>query len=450
MTPKKNIAVIGAGISGLAAAWLLSRHHRVTLLEAQDRFGGHSNTVDIGGRSGSIPVDTGFIVYNLASYPNLIAMFEHLSVPTAKSDMSFAVSMEDGGYEYAGSSISTVFGQLANIGRIRHWRMVRDTLRFYREATELLVQGGHHDETIGAYLKRKGYSSDFVGRHIQPMASAIWSTPSSQMLDFPAGAFARFFANHGLLTLRDRPEWRTVLGGSREYVRRLLDDTPAERTVGVPVRKVFRHSGGVRVVTDDGPSDFDACVIATHADEALKLLGDADAHEKELLRHFSYTKNTAVLHRDGAMMPRRQRLWSSWNYIGRETTRETPACVTYWMNNLQPLGGDAPNLFVSLNPDLDIAPSKIEATFDYAHPMFDCNAMRSQRSLWKLQGRRKTWFCGSYFGYGFHEDGLQAGLAVAEDIGGVRRPWSVAHESDRLTLIPTELRLPVHSLEAAE
>ena len=207
------------------------------------------------------------------------------------------------------------------------------------------------------------------------MASAIWSTPSSRMLDFPATAFARFFANHGLLTIRDRPEWRTVVGGSREYVRRMLADTPAQRRSGVPVRKVFRHAGGVRVVSDNGPSEFDACVIATHADDALALLGDADSYERELLEAFRYTSNTAVLHRDNRMMPRRRRLWSSWNYIGRENMRAAPACVTYWMNNLQPLGSAAPDLFVSLNPDREIAASKIEATFAYAHPVFDCAAM---------------------------------------------------------------------------
>lgn len=375
MTFQLSIAVIGSGISGLSAAWLLSRRHRVTLIEAESRFGGHSNTVDVEGRDGPIPVDTGFIVYNLASYPNLIALLEYLGVPTAKTDMSFAVSLNDGGYEYAGSSIRTIFGQLANLGCPDHWRMVTDTLRFYREATELLARSGDEDETIGAYLQRSGYSRAFVDRHIQPMASAIWSTPSSRMLDFPATAFARFFANHGLLTIRDRPEWRTVVGGSREYVRRMLADTPAQRRSGVPVRKVFRHAGGVRVVSDNGPSEFDACVIATHADDALALLGDADSYERELLEAFPYTSNTAVLHRDNRMMPRRRRLWSSWNYIGRENMRAAPACVTYWMNNLQPLGSAAPDLFVSLNPDREIAASKIEATFAYAHPVFDCAAM---------------------------------------------------------------------------
>jgi len=450
MPSQLNIAVIGSGISGLSAAWLLSRRHRVTLIEAQSRFGGHSNTVDVEARDRPISVDTGFIVYNLASYPNLIALFEHLGVRTAKTNMSFAVSLDDGLYEYAGSGLRTVFGQLTNIGRPQHWRMVADTLRFYREATELLALNDSDDETIGAYLKRRGYSRAFVDRHIKPMASAIWSTPTSRMLDFPAVAFTRFFANHGLLTLRDRPEWRTVVGGSREYVRRLLADTPAERMSGVPVRKVFRHAGGVRVVSDDGPSEFDACVIATHADDALALLGDADTYERELLKPFRYAPNTAVLHRDESLMPRRRGLWSSWNYIGRENTHAAPACVTYWMNNLQPLGRGAPDLFVSLNPDREIAASKIEATFEYAHPMFDYSAMRAQRSLWQLQGRRKTWFCGSYFGYGFHEDGLQAGLAVAEDIGGVRRPWSLANESDRLHTIPHALRPPANALEAAE
>jgi predicted NAD/FAD-binding protein len=450
MTHSLRIAVIGAGISGLSAAWLLSRRHQVTIIEAEARAGGHSNTVDVNAKGRVVPVDTGFIVYNPSSYPNLVALFEHLAVPTAATNMSFAVSMDRGTYEYAGSGLSTVFGQLRNIARPEHWRMVFDTVRFFREAKELLAVGPDEGEPLGAYLHRRGYSAAFVSRHIEPMAAAIWSTPAGKVLDFPAAAFVRFFSNHGLLALRDRPEWRTVVGGSREYVRRLLADTQGKCELGIPARKIFRQPDQVTVVSAGGSRDFDACVIATHADDTLALLGDADGDERDVLGAFRYGANRAVLHGDARMMPRRRRLWSSWNYMGGADSAPPAACVTYWMNRLQPLGPDAPEYFVTLNPGVELDRSKIAVEFEYAHPVFDADAMRAQRQLWRLQGRRKTWFCGSYFGYGFHEDGLQSGLAVAEDIGGVRRPWSVPNESSRIHILPATDRSRRNLPEAAE
>ena len=450
MGARCTVAVVGSGISGLSAAWLLAQSHDVTLIEADRRLGGHSNTVDAPDRNGPIPVDTGFIVYNTASYPNLIALFEHLSVPTAPTHMSFAVSLDKGGYEYAGSGLTSLFGQPSNLLWPSHWRMISDTLRFFREARDLDLIDADDGLTLGQYLANGGYSEAFIARHILPMAAAIWSTPSRAVLDFPVAAFVRFFANHGLLQIRDRPEWRTVVGGSREYVRRLRAAFDGEILLGEPALRIARAGGGVTVTTAKGERRFDACVIATHADDALRLLADPDSDEQALLSAFRYAHNRAVLHSDVLLMPRRRRLWSSWNYLGEGRGIDAALSVSYWMNNLQPLVEASGDLFVTLNPCRSIAAERVVAAFDYAHPIFDAAAMRAQRDLWRLQGRRQTWFCGSYFGYGFHEDGLQSGLAAAEDLGGVRRPWSVPDESGRIHLRPTGARPYAGSLEAAE
>jgi len=431
MSKGLTIAVLGSGISGLAAAWLLSQRHHVTLFERDRRAGGHCNTVDVQDAGVLVPVDTGFIVYNTASYPNLIALFDHLEVPTVPSNMGFSVSLDDGCYEYSGNGIAGLFGQPSNLLSVDHWRMIADTLRFFREAHGARGSASGVGMTLGCYLSENGYSEAFVTRHILPMAAAIWSTPSAEVMEFPAAAFFRFFDNHGLLQVRNRPEWRTVVGGSRQYVRRMLDATNGRIALGAPVLAVSRGADCVTVTRAGGTEVFDACVIATHADEALALLCDADDCERQLLSAFRYTRNRAVLHTDIGFMPKRRRLWSSWNYLGSDGMAETSLSLTYWMNNLQPLGYGH-DLFVTLNPSRAIEPESEIASFDYSHPVFNRQAMASQRDLWSLQGRRKTWFCGSYFGYGFHEDGLQAGLAAAEDIGGVRRPWRVANESGRI------------------
>lgn len=428
-----SIAVIGSGISGLGAAWLLSKGHQVTLFESDGRAGGHSNTVDVPDAGGPVPVDTGFMVYNTVSYPNLMALFDHLEVPTAPTSMGFSVSLDQGRYEYAGNSIASLIGQPLNVLRVAHWRMMADTLRFFREARSALTTDASASLTLGAYLNANGYSDAFIANHILPMAAAIWSTPSAQVMEFPAAAFVRFFDNHGLLQVNDRPQWRTVIGGSREYVRRILDVMDGHVALGTPARSIKRTGDAVVVTHAGGVERFDACVVATHADAALALLSDPDDRERELLGAFRYTANRAVLHGDPAFMPRRRRLWSSWNYLGSERGTETAVSVTYWMNKLQPLG-NARDLFVTLNPTRAIEPGCEVAAFDYSHPVFDNRAMSAQHDLWDLQGRRNTLFCGSYFGYGFHEDGLQAGLAAAEDIGGVRRPWSVTNESGRIHL----------------
>jgi uncharacterized protein len=424
-----KIAVVGSGIAGLGAAWLLAKRHDVTVIERADRLGGHSHTVDVVDGGAACPVDMGFIVYNTASYPNLIALFDTLDVATAPTNMSFAVSRNNGAYEYSGSGFGGVFGQRRNLANPRHWRMVSDILRFFRAAPAVL---NGPDLTLGNYLAAHRYSDAFIEDHILPMAAAIWSMPKTQALEFPAKAFVRFFANHGLLQARNRPEWRTVAGGSRTYVDAIRATLPGGVRTGSGVAAVTRSDMGCTVIDGKGAQNlFDHVVIAAHADDALALLTDASADERRLLGAFRYTANRAVLHDDPRFMPKRRAVWASWNYLDKGRDDTAAPSVTYWMNRLQPLGISR-DLFVSLNPAEALKRERILATFDATHPVFDSTAIAAQRQLWSLQGQRNTWFCGAHFGYGFHEDGLQAGLAVAEQLGGLMRPWQVAEPSGRI------------------
>lgn len=433
-----DIAVVGSGIAGMSAAWLLSQGHNVTVYEKEGRVGGHSNTVDFPGINGPQPVDTGFIVYNEVNYPNLVALFGHLGVPTKPSNMSFSVSIDGGRLEYGSAGANAVVGQRRNIVKPRFWRMMTEIRRFYTEAKDYLnADISHLHQTLGEFLDIRGYGRDFSDLFILPIGAAIWSTKPAEMRVQPALTFLRFFASHGLLAFDGGIKWRTVDGGSREYVNRLTADYAEQVKVGAGVRSISRFPGGIEVMDAAGNLNrHDHVVIAAHGDEAFAMLRDADSLESVILGQFRYTDNQVVLHTDERLMPRRRRIWSSWNYNG---TAEDGVSVTYWMNSLQGIDPRSP-LFISVNPKIELDHRKVLQTFRYQHPFFDIGAWSAQRRLWELQGRRNTWFCGSYFGYGFHEDGLQSGLAVAEDLGGIRRPWSVANESGRIYRLPGVLQ----------
>ena len=430
-----DIAVVGTGISGMAAAWLLSKHHRVTVYESAGRLGGHSNTVNVPSPEGLIPVDTGFIVYNEATYPNLIALLKELKVPTQATIMSFAVSFDEGRFEYGGESLKTLFAQPTNIMRPRFWRMLYDLQRFYRTAPADIAILEEKLTSLGDYLAAKGYSSAFQDEHLLPMAAAIWSAPLEKLRDYPAAAFLRFCQNHGLLKFSGRPEWRTITGGSQVYIKQLTAPYAAGIRLNHAVQSIRRSADGVWVSTrQSGSERFDHVVIAAHADHALGMLQEPTAAETALLGAFDYEQNLAVLHSDARLMPKRQAVWSSWNYMAeRQAHAETGLSVTYWMNRLQRLASSKP-LFVTLNPHRPVKPDQVIRSETYHHPVFNSAAITAQRRLWQLQGQGNVWFCGAYFGSGFHEDGLQSGLAVAEAIGGVRRPWIVPDESGRIHL----------------
>jgi predicted NAD/FAD-binding protein len=430
-----DIGVIGSGISGLSCAWLLGQRHRVTIYEASPRLGGHSCTVDIPGQDGTRAVDMGFIVYNEPTYPNLTALFAHLGVATQESCMSLALSISNGRLEYGGHDLAALFAQKRNLLRPRFWSMLSQLLRLYRLAAAAHVPD---DLSLGAWLDLHHFPQRFRDDHLLPMAAAIWSCAPGAVLQQPAAAFFRFCDNHGLLRLKDRPDWRTVTGGARAYVAKIIADFSGTIRTACPVAGLRRVAPGVELrLADGGTATHDHVVIASHGDQALAMLDDADAAERRIVGAFRTVANRAVLHADPALMPKRRRAWSSWNYLAQPGSDAAPPCVTYWMNRLQNLPGR--NVFVTLNPRREPAPGSVFAVQDFAHPVFDAASLAAQRAIWALQGTRRLWFCGAYLGAGFHEDGLQAGLAVAEQLGGVRRPWSVADESGRLALPPVPL-----------
>ncbi len=435
--PALKIAVIGSGVSGLSAAWLLSRAHDVTVYEQADRPGGHANTVVVASPEGNVPVDTGFIVFNRVTYPNFSAMLAELEVPTQLSDMSFAASLNGGRFEYAGGSgLDGLFAQRGNLLRPRFHSMLAGVRKFYRNAVQDAQAPNFERLSLGDYLEQGDYSDAFRDDHLLPMASAIWSATKGEMLSFPALAFIRFHANHGLLQITGRPMWETVEGGSITYVRRLLEQFSGTLRLGTAVVQIERDDFGVRIVDGFGQVEqFDHVVIASHANQALAMLAKPTAEEECLLGTFRYQRNHAVLHSDPSFMPRRRPAWACWNYIGGQASDGDDACFTYWMNRLQSLPGKTP-YFVTLNPQRDVLPDTLHHTTIYDHPLFDADSISAQRGLWELQGKHRTWFCGAYFGAGFHEDGLQAGLAVAEQLGGVMRPWTVANPSGRIILSP--------------
>lgn len=438
-----RIAVVGAGVTGLGAAWALSRRHEVTLYESGRDLGGHARTIDVemGGRS--VPVDTGFIVYNERNYPNLTALFDHLEVATEPSDMSFSAASVDGTFEYAGR-ISGLFAQKKNLVRPEMWEILRGMLRFRGEKRRLQQGAIDPSVSLAAYLLRRGYPEAFGSRYLLPLAAAVWSGAVDDVGAMPMGTFLRFLDNHGLVSLDDRPSWRTVSGGSREYVGRVAEPIK-EILTSRPVRHVARRPDGV-VIRDaaDEIRRFDHVVMASHADVSLRLLGDgASWAERDVLSAFHYADNRAVVHRDVSLMPRRRSVWSSWNsLVGIGSDR--PVGVTYWMNRLQNLDPRFP-VFVSLNPVVEPDSDLVLDSVQYQHPQFDAVSARAQVRLGEIQGADRVWFCGAYAGHGFHEDGLQAGLTVAEALGSPA-PW--AH---RISPVSPAARhaAPLHAAVAA-
>lgn len=446
---KLKIAVVGSGISGLSCAWALSQRHHVTLIEADSRVGGHANTVNVQTSAGPVAVDTGFIVFNAWTYPNFTALMDYLDQPVVSTQMSFSVSADHGRYEYSGAHIGTLFGTALQWASPRHWRMMADLVRFYKKAEghAKLVPCG---TSLGDYLRDYGYGESFMQRHILPMAGAIWSATPEQIAAYPFHAFIRFFTNHKLFELGQRPDWNAVKGGSSAYVAKLVEDARFETRLSAPVTRVVRTARGVAVHHRSGiVEDFDQVVLATHADVALRLLAQPSDLEQILLSPFKTSANRVYLHRDKSLMPRTRRFWSGWNYRMPQGHTTAAPEVTYWMNLLQKLVSPDQH-FVSLNPQVKPRADLVDGIFDYRHPMFNDVTMEAQQQLWQLQGADRIWFCGAWFGAGFHEDGLQAGLAVAEQLGGVRRPWNVAEESGRIHLGAIQEPQPPVVAEAAE
>ncbi len=423
----RRIAVIGAGISGMGAAYRLSALNRVTLIEAEPRLGGHARTI-VAGRRRDQPVDTGFLVFNYQNYPHLAALFRELDVPVVKSNMSFGASIRGGRLEYGLASTAALFAQRWNSANPRFLRMVRDIWHFNRTALE--VARTDRSMTIGAFLDRMGTGHWFRDYYLLPLSGAIWSTPTAKIMDFPAHAMVQFFENHALLNRTGQHQWYTVAGGSVEYVRRLdraMRARGVEIRTGAPVQSVTRTGGAVQVKLHGHDwQEFDEIVLATHSDDSLAMLADATADERQALGAIRYQPNEVVLHADASIMPRRRRVWSSWNYTEGSARGADGIDLTYWINSLQPVPIDDPH-FVTLNSRRPIREELIYDQTVLRHPVYDLAALAAQEKVRAFNGTNGTWFCGAWMRHGFHEDGLASGIEVAEAIA-VREPFPIAAE----------------------
>ena len=405
-----KIAVIGSGISGLSSAYYLSKNYKVDLFEKDDHFGGHSYTFDIKEKNKKVPVDLGFIVFNKLTYPNLIKFFEELKVPYEKSDMSFSVSVKDSNIEYGGTGFNSLFARKNNLFNFNFIKMIYEIISFYKSAPVLLKKD-LKNLTLGNYLDNSKISKYFVNYHIIPMVAAIWSMPFSKARDIPLELFLNFFNNHGLFKLKNRPQWYTVTNRSRNYVSKVLEKINGEYFKNYEIKKIIRSDDNVRIFMNTMGEfrDYDHVVLSCHADQSLKLIDNPSKDEKEILNKFTYISNEAYLHTDVDLMPNKKNAWSSWNSISKKDLSKT--CVTYWLNRLQNLETNK-NYFLTLNPITKIKNNKIIKKINFTHPHLNNKSFDVQYRLKDLQGKKRLWFSGSYFGYGFHEDGLKSSLEM--------------------------------------
>jgi predicted NAD/FAD-binding protein len=419
-TKKQRIAVVGAGVAGIVAAYLLQDRYQVSLFEQNQYLGGHTNTIDItSGPDAGLAVDTGFIVLNDATYPLFQRFLARLEIATREAEMSFGFHCQQTGLIYAGNNLSGLFAQRGNLLRPGFYRFLLEIARFSRKAEKDLAAGRVPQVTLGDYLRRGNFSPQMINNYLLPMAAAIWSTPALQAADFPAASFLGFFNNHGLLSLRNRPKWKTVVGGSCAYVKAFQQSFKGEIALNAGVRQILRTADGVRLVlASSEPRTFDQVVIATHADQALRLLGDASADEKRLLSPWHYQLNHTVLHTDSTLLPKQKAAWAAWNFTRTaQDSATTPVYVSYYMNLLQGLKARQ-HYIVTLNRQQAFRPETVIARFDYLHPQYSFDSLATQEQLPQLNGRRNSWFCGSYFGYGFHEDAVRSAVAVGTALGG--------------------------------
>jgi len=412
-----KVAVIGSGISGLSAAHFLSKKHKVDLFEKNDHFGGHSYTLDIHSKNSNekIALDLGFIVFNKVNYPNLVNLFEKNQVNYEKSNMSFSVSVKSSNIEYSGSGLKGLFANKCNIFNLSFIKMIKDIFFFYKMA-ENLNKESFANQTLGEFLKFKKMSDYFIKFHIIPMVSAIWSVPTDLAYKMPMSLFVNFFQNHGLFKIKNKPQWYTVTGRSKVYVKKILNTINGEYFKNYKIRKVLRSENGIKLYygLSNEYFEYDKVIFAVHADEILKLINDPTENEKKILKNFQYKINIAYLHNDEQLMPYRKNIWSSWNSI-LDKNDIKKNCITYWLNKLQNLKTEK-NYFLTLNPFISIKDNKIIKKVEFSHPIYDINTINAQKHLSELQGVNNTYFCGSYFGYGFHEDGLNSGIEVSKKL----------------------------------
>jgi len=418
----EKIAIIGTGIAGMSAAWLLNEHSDITVFEQNDYVGGHTNTVNVNENGRNIPIDTGFIVFNRQNYPNLLKLFSKIGVDYKKTSMSFSVQHMPDKLEYNGSGLDGIFGQRRNLFRPKHYKMLADVVRFNKECLTVLDEPQYAGYTIGDYTRENKFGNDFLEKYLLPMNSAIWSTPPEKSLDFPVVTLVRFFKNHGLLGVNSHFHWYTVENGSQAYREKLIAPFKNKIRTNAAVTEVEQVSGKVNVRIANGSQfRFDKVVIAGHGDQALAMLKQPDALQTELLSKFSYQKNNVTLHKDASVMPRRKRVWSAWNYRIEARNGHFITSTVYNMNMLQGLGGKHDYL-LSVNDPGNIDPDKVISEYQYDHPVFNIEAMEAQKYLPKLNQNGPIYFCGSYFGYGFHEDALKSGIAAAEQLTG-KKLW---------------------------